>query len=228
MTIEQEKRLAGEAAAELVESGMLVGLGTGSTAAFAIRRLGERVREGLRIRGVATSRQTAELAGAVGIETMDIGQVERIDLTIDGADEIDPALNLIKGGGGALFREKIVAAASARLVIFADHTKLVPHLGAFPLPVEVNPFGWHLAATRIRGLGAKEVSLRRVADCAFVTDNHGYVLDCHFQQITNPADLADQLRRITGVMEIGLFIGMADLAVLGDGGSVRRIQPTPA
>lgn len=228
MSIEQEKRLAGEAAAELVESGMIVGLGTGSTAAYAIRRLGERVREGLRIRGVPTSLQTAELANAVGIETMDIGQVRHIDLTIDGADEIDPALNLIKGGGGALFREKIVAAASARLVIFADHTKLVPRLGAFPLPVEVNPFGWQLAAARIRDLGARDVALRRVADGAFVTDNHGYVLDCHFGQIEDPARLAEQLKRITGVMEIGLFIGMAELAVLGDGGSVRRIQRPPA
>lgn len=228
MSIEQEKRLAGEAAAELVESGMIVGLGTGSTAAFAVRRLGERVQQGLRIRGVPTSRQTAELAGSVGIEIMEIGQVAHIDLTIDGADEIDPALNLIKGGGGALFREKIVAAASARLVIFADHTKLVPHLGAFPLPVEVNPFGWQLAAARIRDLGAAEVALRGGEASPFVTDNHGHVLDCHFKRIADPVLLADQLKRITGVMETGLFIGMAELAVLGDGGSVRHIQRPPA
>ncbi|MBI3993252.1 MAG: ribose-5-phosphate isomerase RpiA [Candidatus Lambdaproteobacteria bacterium] len=226
MNLDHEKKLAGEAAAELVEDGMTVGLGTGSTAAYAVRRLGERVRAGLHVRGLPTSTHTEALAREVGIPLVDFAEVTRLDLTLDGADEIDPDLNLIKGGGGALFREKIVAAASRRLIIFADHTKLVPQLGAFPLPVEVNPFGWQVAAERIAALGA-HVTLRQSGEGPFVSDNHGYILDCFFGKIDDPVALERHLAAVTGVMESGLFVRMAERALLGDGQAVRTIQPAP-
>ncbi len=226
MNLDREKQLAGEAAAELVQDGMRVGLGTGSTAAFAVRRLGERVRGGLRMQGLPTSQRTEALARELGIPLIDFSQTTSLDLTLDGADEIDAGLNLIKGGGGALFREKIVAAASRRLVIFADHTKLVPQLGAFPLPVEVNPFGWQVVAAKIGTLGAR-AALRMDGERPFVTDNHGYILDCRFGAIADPQTLEHQLNAITGVMACGLFVAMAESALLGDGLSVRTIRPAP-
>ena len=219
MNRDPEKRLAAEAAAALVESGMTIGLGTGSTAAFALRRLGERVRQGLKVRGVPTSEATRRLAEAEGIALTSFAEVTQLDLTLDGADEFDPDLNLIKGGGGALFREKIVAAASRRLVIFADSSKRVPQLGAFPLPVEVNPFGWQVTAARIAALGA-DVSLRGGPASPLLTDNHGYVLDCGFGAISDPAALEEQLRAITGVTVTGLFVGMTDTVLLAEGGRV--------
>jgi ribose 5-phosphate isomerase A len=224
MSQEREKQLAAEAAAELVESGMTVGLGTGSTAVYAIRRLGTRVAEGLAIRAVPTSTQSEKLAREVGIPLVDFGEVTGLDLTLDGADELDPALHLTKGGGGALFREKIVAAASRRLVIFADHSKRVERLGRFPLPVEVNPFGWQVAAARIAAL-CPNVTLRQAGDTPFVTDNHGYILDCAFGEIPDPPALERQLRAITGVTETGLFIAMAEQAFVGEGETVHRITP---
>lgn len=229
MSQEREKQLAAEAAAELVEEGMAVGLGTGSTAVYAIRRLGGRVADGLKIRAVPTSLQSQKLAREVGIPLVDFNEVTELDLTLDGADEIDPALHLIKGGGGALFREKIVAAASRRLVIFADSSKQVAQLGAFPLPVEVNPFGWQVAAAKIEALGPR-VRLRpskagQSAAEPFVTDNHGYILDCAFGQIPDPPALERTLRAITGVVETGLFVAMAELALMGEGEQVRRVTP---
>jgi ribose 5-phosphate isomerase A len=222
--LDREKQLAAEAAAEFVESGMVVGLGTGSTAAFAVRKLGARVKGGLRIRALPTSRATETLARELGIPLVDFGQVTRLDITLDGADEMDPALNLIKGGGGALFREKIVAAASARLVIFADHTKRVPVLGNFPLPIEVNPFGWQVAAEKVRALGA-EVTLRERAGQTFVTDNQGYILDCRFGAIPDPPALEAKLRAIVGVTECGLFCGMAGMACVAEGEMVLQVRP---
>ena len=223
MSIDQEKRLAGEAAADLVEDGMTVGLGSGSTAVFMVRRLGERVAEGLRMVGLPTSEGTAALAREVGIPLSDFSRVTSLDLTLDGADEFDPALNLTKGGGGALFREKIVAAASRRLVIFADHTKQVARLGAFPLPVEVNPFGWQVVAAKIEALGAA-VARREVSGEPFLTDNGANILDCRFGEIPDPPALQERLAGITGVTETGLFIAMADEVLLADGTNLTQLK----
>ncbi len=223
MSRDLEKQLAAEASVDLVEDGMTLGLGTGSTAAFAVRKLGERVRAGLRVRGVPTSEATRALAEAEGIPLVTFAQVDGLDLTLDGADEFDPALNLIKGGGGALFREKIVAAASRRLVIFADSSKQVEVLGAFALPVEINPFGWEITARKVERLGAA-VTLRGGADSPFVTDNHGYVLDCAFGKIPHPPALEAELRAIAGVTVTGLFVAMADTVVMAVGSEVRTIK----
>ena len=209
---------------ELVEDGMDVGLGTGSTAAFAVRKLGERMRQGLKIRGLPTSKATRSLAESEGIPLIGFDEVVSLDLTIDGADEFDPGLNLIKGGGGALFREKIVANASQRVVIFADVSKRVNPLGHFPLPVEVNPFGWQVTAEKIKSLGA-EVSLRGGKDRPFLTDSHGYLLNCAFGSIPDPAALEAKLASLTGVMVTGLFVGMADLVLCAEGETIHRITP---
>ncbi|MCZ6843093.1 MAG: ribose-5-phosphate isomerase RpiA [SAR324 cluster bacterium] len=224
MSLEREKQLAAESAAELVEESMRIGLGTGSTAAFAIRRLGERVAQGLSITAVPTSLQSERLAREVGIPLIDFSDVISLDMTLDGADEFDPALNLTKGAGGALFREKIVAAASDRLIIFADHTKQVQRLGKFPLPVEVNPFGWQVAAGKIEALGPK-VTLRQGSSGPFTTDNQGYILDCEFGEIPDPPALERQLAAIAGVTECGLFCAMAEIICMGEGESVRHITP---
>lgn len=198
------KRAAAEAAVALVESGMIVGLGSGSTAALAVSALAAR---GLDIKGVPTSEETARLAHQAGIALLSIDQVSRIDLTIDGADEIERGtLNLIKGRGGALTREKIVAAASDRLVIVADESKLVDRLGEkMPLPIEVLPFGWRSTAERLRALGGDPE--RR----DFITDNGNYILDCRFKQMPDAAALDG----VIGVVEHGLFIGMADTVFVG-------------
>ena len=224
MSQEREKQLAAEAAVELIEPGMTVGLGTGSTAVFAIRKLGTLVAAGLNVRAVPTSAASQRLAREVGIPLMEFSEVTALDLTLDGADEIDPALNLTKGGGGALFREKIVAAASARLVIFADSSKRVARLGRFPLPVELNPFGWQVAARKISALGA-QTALRGGEAAPFVTDNSGYILDCAFGEIPDPVALQTQLAAITGVTETGLFVGMAEAAFVAEGETVTRVTP---
>ena len=221
---DEDKKMAAEAATELVSDGMNIGLGTGSTAYFAIKKLADRVAEGLSIHCLPTSRATETLAREMGIPLVDFTQVTRLDLTLDGADEMDSALNLIKGGGGALFREKIVAAASEQLVIFADGTKQVPTLGAYPLPVEVNPFGWQIVAEKIAAMGA-EVTLRGGEGTPFISDNQGYILDCAFGQIKDPPELEHQLAAITGVMESGLFCGMAKVAFIAQNGNVIRVEP---
>ena len=180
--------------------------------------------EGLNIRGLPTSSQSEQLAREVGIPLLDFSEITSLDLTLDGADEFDPALNLIKGGGGALFREKIVAAASRRLIIFADHSKQVPCLGSFPLPVEVNPFGWQVVAEKIQNL-CPQVVLRQSASGPFLTDNHGYILDCPFGEIPDPPALEAKLKAITGVVETGLFIGMAGMICMGVEDKVEQILP---
>jgi ribose 5-phosphate isomerase A len=222
------KQLAGEHAAESARDGMVVGLGTGSTAYFAIERLGERVKEGLRVRGIATSEQSLSLAVQFGVPLVDFADVARIDLTIDGADEVDPAFNLTKGGGGALLREKIVASASELEVIVVDETKLVDRLGAFPLPVEVVPFGWRLTQKHLAALGCEAV-LRRVQENPYVTDNGNYILDASFGRIGDPPDLERRIRGICGVVECGLFIGLAHRIVIGreDGSVEERTEPRP-
>lgn len=209
-----KKRIAGERAADYVEPGMTIGLGTGSTVYWTIRKLGERVKEGLVIRGVPTSERTRELAAELGIPLVPLADAEPLDLTIDGADEIDHRMNLIKGGGGALFREKMVASASRRLIIVADDSKRVAQLGAFLLPVEVVPFAWEVTARRVARLGC-EPRLRQAEHGTYLTDNGNFILDCNFGMIGSPAELNRELKSITGVVETGLFVGMADTAVIG-------------
>ena len=219
---DREKQAAARAAAELAESGNIVGLGSGSTATWAIRFLGERVRSGLKIVGIPTSQNTKQLAEQLGIPLATLDQHPQIDIDIDGADEIDPQLNLIKGGGGALLREKIIASASRRFIVVGDSTKQVAHLGKFPLPVEVIPFAQSLIAKRISALGA-QVSLRGGSN-PFVTDEGHRILDCTFGEITDPGALAEELRSIPGVVEHGLFIGMAEMALIGRDGGVTQVH----
>jgi ribose 5-phosphate isomerase A len=221
---DQEKQAAAVAAVELVEPGYVVGLGSGSTANFAIRCLGEKVRAGLKIVGVPTSQRTKQLADQVGIPLTSLEENPRIDIDIDGADEVDPELNLIKGGGGALLREKIIASASRRFVVVADSGKQVKHLGAFPLPVEVIPFAEALIKSRIEALGA-EVSLRQYAyGNPFTTDEGHHILDCRFGKIEDPKALGEQLKRIPGIVEHGLFCGMAEIAFIAKDGSVTQLR----
>ena len=209
------KRMAALKAVEYVRDGMVVGLGTGSTARHVVELLGERVSAGLAIRGVPTSEETADLARRAGIPLLSYEESWSIDVAIDGADQVDPQLNLIKGGGGALLREKIVAAAARQLIIVVDHTKLVPVLGnSFPLPVEVIPFGWPNTARRIEALGGKAV-IREPRGRIFTTESGLYILDLHMGQIDDPTALEIQLNRIPGVVENGLFVGQTDLLIVG-------------
>ena len=221
---DQEKQAAANAAAELVESGQIVGLGSGSTAAHFVRFLAERIRQGLKIVGIPTSQATKELAERLGIRLTTLEAHPEIDIDIDGADEIDPQLNLIKGGGGAFLREKIVASVSRRFVVIGDSAKQVARLGKFPLPVETIPFAQALIAHQVQRLGAK-VALRRSADGnAYVTDEGHHILDCTFGEIADAPTLAQKLRAIPGVVEHGLFIGMAEMALLGRDGDVVQIR----
>jgi len=206
-----------ERALELISDGAVVGLGTGRAAVAFVRALGERVRAGLRIRGVPTSTRTRELALALGIPLAGFDEVREIDVTIDGADEIDPQLRLIKGAGGALLREKIVASASRRLVIVADASKQVAVLGRHALPIEVIGFAEALVARRVAELGAR-VTLRQAdAGTAYVTDEGHHILDCSFGHIADPAALAAKLDVMPGVVEHGLFVELASLAVVAAG-----------
>ncbi len=219
------KKNVGEAAATIVQNGMTVGIGTGSTAYWLILALGKKVQEGLDIRCVPTSAHTAQLATEHGIPLTTLNEVTSLDVTIDGADEIDPAGQLIKGGGGALLQEKMVAAASRQLVIIADHTKLVAHLGAFPLPVEVIPFGWKPVQQRLSALYRVDSSLRLKDQQPLVTDHGHYILDTHFRQIEDPAFLNTVLNTIPGVVDNGLFIDLATQSMIGyPDGSVKTTR----
>ncbi|WP_341285659.1 ribose-5-phosphate isomerase RpiA [Priestia megaterium] len=203
-----EKQLVGEAAADLVENNMVVGLGSGSTVFYTLKKLGYLVEKGLQIQGVATSKTTAKLARELKIPLVDLGAVDYIDVAIDGADEMDPNFNLIKGGGGALLREKMVAKAAKRMVIIADSSKNVEKLGGFLLPVEVIPFGWEMTARHIQRLGGI-FKLRVTSDNKpYVTDNKNYILDCDFNFITDPAQLEVSLNMLPGVVENGLFVNV--------------------
>lgn len=223
MSADIAKFNAAQAALDFIKDGMVVGLGTGSTSAHFVRLLGERVRQGLRVKGVPTSEATRNLAEQAGVPLIEISQVTAIDVDVDGADEIDPAFRLIKGGGGALLREKIVAAASKRVVVIADETKWVETLGAFPLPVEVVRFGAALTADSVAkalrscGCAGSEVALRvsGKANEPVITDGGNYILDAHANAIPDPQALADALKRIAGVVEHGLFIGLARTVILG-------------
>jgi ribose 5-phosphate isomerase A len=225
MANDQEKEIAARASLRFVKDGDIVGLGTGSTAAYAVRFLGERVQAGLKIRGIPTSIRTQELAGCLRIPLTTLDEVQQIDVTIDGADEIDPGLRLIKGGGGALLREKIVASASRKLVIIADSTKQVAMLGKFPVPVEVIKFAEALVTKKISALGATVKVRADSSGRKFITDEGNHILDCTFGQIPDPPALARSLGTIPGVVEHGLFIGMASIALVGKGGQVVELQP---
>lgn len=221
---DQEKQLAARAAVELVETGSIVGLGSGSTATYALSYLAERIRGGLRIQGIPTSQRIKQLAEQLEIPLTTLEEHPQIDIDIDGADEIDPELNLIKGGGGALLREKIIASASRRFVVIAESAKQVPCLGKFPLPVEVIPFAETLIKARIEALGAKVTPRCYAYGNPFVTDEGHHILDCTFGEIADPAGLAQNLSAMPGVVEHGLFIGMAGIALIGKSGQVLEIK----
>jgi ribose 5-phosphate isomerase A len=221
---ESEKEAAGRAAAQLVRDGDIVGLGTGSTAYFAVVALGERVKAGLKIVGIPTSVQTGDLARAVGIQLTTLDEHPEIDITIDGADEVDPRLNLIKGGGGALLREKIVASATKKMVVVADSGKVVPVLGTFPLPVEIIDFARTVLEKKIGALGAATKHRMKSDGRPFVTDEGHHILDCSFGRIDDPVALARELDSLPGVVEHGLFIGLAKVALVGHGDRVEELH----
>ncbi|MDO7841696.1 ribose-5-phosphate isomerase RpiA [Sphingomonas immobilis] len=221
MANEADKRAAALAAAEEIESGMLIGLGTGTTAAFAIARVGELVRGGLAVRAVATSLETERLARAAGIAMLDFADVPAIDLCIDGADEIDARLHAIKGGGGAMLREKIVASAALRMVVIADASKRVEAIGRAGVPVETLPFARAFVADRLESLGA-EVTLRHRGGAPFATDQNNIILDCAFSAIDDPCRLADEIARIPGALGHGLFVSEVDAAYIATNGRVTR------
>ena len=222
--IDKAKFVAAKRSVDYVEDGMRVGLGTGSTAAWMVRCLGELVRdEGLKIKGVPTSTRTAELARDVGIEVISLDEAKWLDVTIDGADEFDGNLNLIKGGGGALLQEKIVATASDQMVVIADIGKEVETLGNFPLPVEVIPFGWQTTKSLIEEMLVsmdvlgRDATLRMNGERPFVTDEGNYILDLHLGRIGNANQMAMVLNQMPGVVENGLFIDICDVVILGYG-----------
>jgi len=219
-----EKEAAARASLQFIKDGQVVGLGTGSTAAYFIKLLAEKVKKGLRIRGIPTSLRSQELAQSLGIPLTTLDECQEIAVTVDGADEVDPQLRLIKGGGGAMLREKIVASATKRLVIVADASKQVPVLGRFPLPVEVIRFAQALVAKRITGLGA-QVTVRTGLDGKpYVTDENNHILDCRFGQIPDADALARQLSDMPGVVEHGLFIGMASVVLFARGNEIVELR----
>jgi len=225
--VDGPKQRAAERALELVRDGQVIGLGTGSTARFAIEGLGRLVREGLSIKGVPTSIATERMAMELSIPLVDLNETSTIDLTLDGADEVDPKFNMIKGGGGALTREKLVALASTKRVILVDESKLVPKLGQTRLlPVEVLPFAWTLSARKLNQLGCTS-SRREQNGIPFVTDNDNYILDCDFGPIEDPAALEERIKLLPGVIESGLFIGIADTLVIGSEHGV-EVRERPA
>jgi ribose 5-phosphate isomerase A len=224
MANDLEKEAAARASLRFVKDGQVVGLGTGSTAAYFIQLLGEQVKNGLRIRGIPSSDRSREQAMSLGIPIITLDDCQQIDVTVDGADEVDPQLRLIKGGGGALLREKIVASATQQLVIVADATKSVPVLGKFPLPVEVIKFAKALVKKKIEALGAT-VELRMNADGKpFLTDENNYILDCHFGKIRGADGLANKLSDMPGVVEHGLFIGMASVVLIAKGSEITELR----
>ena len=211
-----EKQRAAEAAVEYVKDGMIVGLGTGSTTKFAIKKLGEKVRNGLAIKGVPTSVVTKKQAEEEAIPLIDFSETMYIDLTIDGADEIDGNLNMIKGGGAALLREKIVASASKEEIIIVSHEKFVKQLGIFPLPVEVIPFGWQVIFNQLETLGGSP-DLRLKQGQPLLTDQGNYIIDCLFRKIIDASLLEQRLNMIPGVVENGLFTDLCTRMIMAEG-----------
>ncbi len=210
------KKAAALKASEFVRSGMVVGLGTGSTAKHLLVALGEQVKAGMKLRGVPTSQETATLAKEVGIPLIDAENRWEIDVAIDGADQVDPHFNLIKGGGGALLKEKIVAASAKQFIVMVDHTKQVPVLGgSFPLPIEVIPFGWGSTAREIEALTKSRVVLRERNGAPFRTEAGNLIVDVHIDRISQPGELETALNLIPGVVETGLFVGRTNVLIVG-------------
>lgn len=231
MSNDLAKSAAAMKALELVKPGMVIGLGTGSTTAFFIRALGQRVKAGLDIQGIPTSEGSAALAREVGIPLGDINRVDAVDLTVDGADEIDAQLQMIKGGGGALLRERIVASASHHVVIIADESKVVRQLGKFPLPIEITPFAAGLTGRRIAEMLSHfdirgEIRMRpgKEGPGPFLTDNRNLILDCALEVIAEPGRIAHQIEHIPGVVTHGFFLGMADIAIIGSPEGTRILE----
>ncbi len=223
---EAQKRAAAERAVAAVEDGMVLGLGSGSTAELAIAALAERVKAGLRVAGIPTSERSAALARGLGVPLTSFAEHRRLDLTIDGADQVERGtLALVKGLGGALLREKIVASASRRMIVVADESKLVDRLGdRTPLPVEIVRFGWEVVMDRLATLDA-EPELRRRDGALFVTDSGNYIADCRFPSIVDPARLEARLAAVVGVVETGLFLGLASTVIVGSRRGVEVIEP---
>lgn len=212
---EQKKKLAGEKAVEFIKDGATIGLGSGSTVYWMLKKLGERIKEGLKIKGVPSSVRTEKWAKEFGIPLTNFNEVNTFDIAIDGADEVDKNFQLLKGGGGSLVREKIVAQAAKQLIIIIDDSKIVSHLGKFPLPVEVLSFGWEKTARSLDRFGC-EPKLRVRDNQVFVSDNHNFILDCHYNYpIKKPEDLHKQMKALVGVVETGLFTNMADIVIVG-------------
>jgi len=218
------KKIAAEKAVEIIKDDMVIGLGSGSTVYWFLKSLGEAVEKGLRITGIPSSRRTEAWAKEFGIPLTTFSEVRQLDIAVDGADEVDSKLNLIKGGGGSLLREKIVDAASKELIIIVDHTKIVTELGRFPLPVEVVQFGWEVTAQKIAKLGCTpELRIRNGE--VFVSDNGNYILDCQFESIPTPREVHQQLKQIIGVVETGLFIEMTDKVIVsGENNEVTLLE----
>ena len=221
--IDEKKKEVGEKAVEYIKDGMTLGLGSGSTVYWMLKKLGERVKEGLTVKGVPSSLRTEGWAKEFGIPLTTLSESQRLDLAIDGADEVDPSFNLTKGGGGSLLREKLVNDAAEQLIIVVDDSKLVDRLGAFPLPVEIVPFGWENTAEKIAGLQCQP-KLRRENDEIFVTNNGNYIVDCKFDGISDPHALHRNLKLILGVIETGLFINMTDIVLVSGESGVKILE----
>jgi ribose 5-phosphate isomerase A len=224
-TNDSAKILAAQKSLEFIKDGMVVGLGSGSTATHFIQLLGEKVKQGLKIRGIASSKASEDLAASLTIPITDFNTCPEIDVTIDGADEVAPGLALIKGGGGALLREKIVASASKRFIIVADATKVVSQLGAFPLPVEVIPMAAPLVARKLQALGINPSVRHHNNGEFYITDEGNLLLDCKCGAIEDPHKLAASIRQIVGVVEHGLFLNMATLALIASNSEVSELIP---
>jgi len=221
--IDAKKRAVGEKAVEYIKDGMVLGLGSGSTVYWMLKKLGEYVNEGLEITGVPSSLRTEGWAKEFGIPLTTLSEARRLDLAIDGADEVDPSFNLIKGGGGSLLREKLVNDAANQVLIVVDDSKLVNQLGAFPLPVEIVPFGWENTAEKISKLHCRP-NLRKIDGEIFITNNGNYILDCEFNKIIDSVMLHQSLKMILGVVETGLFIQMADVILVSGKNGVRILK----
>ena len=225
MTQDEAKRMAARRALEFVEDGMSLGLGSGTTSAMFIQELGERVKGGLRVRGVATSAASQKLAESLSIPITNFDEAPELDLAVDGADEVGPGLALIKGGGGALLREKIVESAAKKFIVIADNTKLVNKLGKFPLPVEVVKMALPLVTRRLAALGLNPTLRHHKDGSVYLTDENNFILDCAAGEISDPQETAAKIRSIVGVVEHGLFLNMASLALIAsDGGVVEVVR----
>lgn len=217
------KKLAGEKAAEYIQDGMVIGLGSGSTVYWMMKKLGEMIADGMDVKGIPSSIRTEGWAREFGIPLTDFSEVRVLDLAIDGANEIDRNFNLSKGGGGSLVREKIVNANSKKLIIIADESKLVPELGDAPLPVEILQFGWEVTAENIAKLGCEPVLRIRDGE-RFVSNNGNYIVDCQFKSIPDPVELHHDLKQMLGVVETGLFIDMTDIVIIAGENEVKVLE----